>query len=171
MAELKYSKRKQTASRGAKRRLKISEIRKKEGYCEATEAQLQNQCDDILEALNLEYLRIPDDLYRILYRHANQGVKNAVSRGMGGHADNLVFIPINDKYSLCLHLELKSKKGKLHGRQKTRKVPTQISRSPETTDKLLREFMAFATKIKIRLMDWRGWHEEQRNALRQKNPK
>lgn len=64
----------------------------------------------------------------------------------GGMPDNCCFIPIGDRYSLCLHLELKSKAGKLHGKQKHGKN-WMVARSPEEVREIVDRFEADAGRL------------------------
>jgi len=165
MSELKFSKRKQTASRGNKRKLRISEIRKKEGYCDAPESAIQKQCDDLLkiyrERYGMESMRMPDCVWRYLKQHAPAYIVKEASEWMAGFADHNVFMRLTDKYSLALHLELKSKTGRLHGKQKNKsdKIPYQISRSPEKTVEILNKMIKDIEIYRIKLMY--ALHEKQ----------
>lgn len=113
------------------------------------EAALQSFTNDYLSALKIKFFRISDNFWRYLHATANPGILAEFRKQFGGMADNTAFIPISDKYSLCLHLELKTKT-QLHGRQKVeaRQLPWQIARTPEEVEKAVKEFAEAAEAIK-----------------------
>jgi len=114
------------------------------------EAALQSFVDDYLEANRIKFIRIPDQFWRFLYTTARPGILAGFRKIFGGQADNTAFIPISDKYSLALHLELKSTVGRLHGRQKieAKKLPWQIARTPEDVMAIVQKFCEDADKLK-----------------------
>ena len=109
------------------------------------EAPLQKFTDDYLSSLNLKYFRIPDGVWRWLHFNAHGGILAWFRWCFGGMADNTIFIPIGE-YSLCLHLELKSTVGKLHGRQKAeaKALPWKIARTPEEVMEHVQKFIQIA---------------------------
>lgn len=116
------------------------------------ESDLQAYTDQYLGAHHIEFFRIPDQFWKFLHAcNASTWLKKWFAYMFGGMADNTCFIPISDKYSLCMHLELKSKKGQLHGRQKVqaRKLPWQIARSQAEVEKIVQRFVADAESIQI----------------------
>ena len=134
--ELKYSKKKQT-TRYHKRRIQSIKI---------TESQLQKSCEDVLNAHRIKYLRIPDWVWRWIKWHAPPQIVKALSDRFGGVPDIVALEPIG-KYNLALLLELKTKTGKLHGKQK-HWTGNQISRDPDKTKKIIREFINDAKKLR-----------------------
>jgi hypothetical protein len=99
--------------------------------------------------MGYRYIRIPDGFWRFIHAAANPGILRWMRACFGGIADNTVFIPISDKYSLCLHLELKTK-SELHGRQKieAKALPWQIARTPEQVQKIMADYISEAEAIK-----------------------
>ena len=114
------------------------------------ESQLQRQCDDYLEAFRIRYIRIPDGVWGYLAYKASESVKIWFRKIFGGIPDNICILPINEKYNLCLALELKTKTGKLHGKQKhwSKELAVQISRSPEDTMQIIDEFVKEADRLR-----------------------
>jgi len=116
------------------------------------EAALQKFTDDYLAAKGLSYIRLPDRLWGVLHRALSKtypGVLWGLRKALGGLPDNTVFIPINDRYSLALHLELKTKSG-LHGQQKVqaRELPWQIAQTPEDVQQIVDRFIEDAEDMK-----------------------
>jgi len=113
------------------------------------ESKLQKLADDYLEWNGVENIRIPDFVWRWIARKAPEGVKIALRKALGGIPDNTCLIPINGLYSLCLSLELKAKKGVLHGKQKNKakKLSWQIARSPEEIMRIIDKFIFDAAKM------------------------
>jgi len=114
------------------------------------EDALQKQANDYLELKRIRYIRIPDAIWRWLAYKASEYVKKWFRFIFGGIPDNICIIPINDKYNLCLALELKTKTGKLHGKQKhwSKDLAVQISRTPEDTMQIIDEFINEAERMK-----------------------
>lgn len=119
------------------------------------EASIQSFVDDYLSALQIENIRIPDALWRLIHATGNPGVIAQLRKAIGGISDNTCMIPISEDYSLCLHLELKSATGKLHGKQKinAKKLPWKIARSPEEAKKFIDEFKRKSGEIRKILSD------------------
>ncbi len=110
-----------------------------------SEADLQKQCNDNLDAYGkrLKYIRIPDWIWSWLKQNAPVEVVTELSRTFGGMPDNVVFAPIGEDYNLCMALELKTKTGKLHGKQKQWKkdINTKLSRDPDETIAIIEHFV------------------------------
>lgn len=131
------------------------------------EAALQSFTDDYLKYNKIKYFRISDNFWRYLHATAHPGILAEFRKQFGGMADNTAFIPISDKYSLCLHLELKTKTG-LHGRQKieAKQLPWQIAHTPEEVTKIIGEYMekakkyAQSKKIPELLNDIEAWKQK-----------
>jgi len=117
------------------------------------ESELQAWCDDYLINKRISFIRLPDGFWGWLYYNGTEKIKKWFRFCFGGIADNTCFIPITDKYSLCLHLELKTKIGKLHGRQKIEAqiLPWQIARSTKEIEDIINKFQEDAKKIKKHL--------------------
>ena len=132
------SKRKQLAYRGWKHRSKTPAP-----TYDGPESGLQTQLDDMLAAYRIWAIRIPDGFFRWLVMCAPSGIKAWFCGVFGGIPDSLPMIRISDKYMLCCPIELKTAKGKLHGKQKTweaKGIPVQISRSPEDSIRIVDQF-------------------------------
>jgi len=125
-------------------------IKRKDGKATIKEDALQQQCNDYLEIKRIRYIRIPDSVWRWLAYKASEAIKKWFRFIFGGLPDNICIIPINEKYNLCLALELKTETGKLHGRQKhwSKELAVQISRSPEDTMRIIDEFECEAERMR-----------------------
>ena len=121
------------------------------------ESGLQLQCNDYLAIKRIKYFRIPDWLWKWLAKSMPEEILIQLRSMWGGLSDNTASIPISDKYSLTLHLELKSTKGKLHGKQKVmaKELPIQISRTPEESMKIIDSFIDEASWLKA-LLETKG---------------
>lgn len=133
---LKYSKEAQTAHR-RKRKVSVLKI---------TESQLQEQLNDLLNAYQIRYIRIPDSIWHWLKRHAPVEVVSMLSRAFGGMPDNVCFVPIDEKYSLALGIELKVKNRKKHGKQKH--WQSTVSRTPDENIETVNEYLDTVETIK-----------------------
>lgn len=120
--------------------------KRKAPVLDITESQLQEQLNDLLNAHQIRYIRIPDSIWRWLKRHAPVEVVTMLSRAFGGMPDNVCMIPISDKYSLALNIELKVKGRKKRGKQKH--WQSTISRTPDENIKLIDEFVKKAEIVK-----------------------
>lgn len=109
------------------------------------ESELQAFADEYLKIKGIDYIRIPDSIFTVLAVKAPFFMK-----GLGGHADNICFIPIADDYCISLHLELKTKTGKLHGKQKAnaKKLNWKIARSTKEIQDIIDKFEQDVEKIK-----------------------
>lgn len=114
------------------------------------EDALQQQANDYLEAKRIRYIRIPDKVWGWLAYKATEAIKLWFRKIFGGIPDNICILPINEKYNLCLALELKTKAGQLHGKQKhwSKELAVQISRSPEDTMRIIDAFECETERIK-----------------------
>lgn len=112
------------------------------------EENIQAFADDLFKIKRIKYIRIPDNVFRWLSINAPWLMKS-----LAGIADNVGMIPINDKYSLCLNLEIKTKTGQLHGRQKinAKELSWQIARSVEEVQKIIEDFEKAAEKLKEKI--------------------
>jgi len=125
-------------------------IKRKKSMLNIPELALQKQCNDTLDAYRIRYIYIPDNIHRWITMNAPEEIKIFFRKVFGGIPDNVCFIPIGDKYNLCLCLELKSAKGHLHGKQKhwEKELAVQISRDPDKTIETIKEFIKDADKEK-----------------------
>jgi hypothetical protein len=139
------------ASLRAKRKRRTPKVSQspENGYT-GNEAELQGQLDDALDALGMEYRRIPDVLWNFLKRSAPMWVVNNMVKIWRGKPDTMILIPVSDKYSLACEIELKSSKGKLSTRQDDYcgRMPVQVSRSPEKSMEIIEQMQADAAIVK-----------------------
>jgi len=132
----------------------------KKGVMHIPESANQSYADDYLATLNIQNLRIPDELWSRL------NWKDTVAKGMlangsrrtngaRGLADNTNFIEICKYFSLTLHLEQKSTIGVMTGTQKDKAkvLPYRLARSPEDTTKIVQHYIKCARKLKQFLED------------------
>lgn len=114
------------------------------------EAALQQQMDDMLDAMQIEYRRIPDRLWQWLQANCPSYIIKQLSAVWKSKPDTLMLIPISDKYSIAREVELKSRKGKLSTRQAkyAERMPVTVSRSTAENEAIVRETVEFAEKIK-----------------------
>lgn len=125
---MKYSKNQQLSHYYKKRPKKV--------FIQVPEIALQQQINDLLDAYQIKYIRIPDGIWKWLQFNAPYGVLKYFQKTFGGIPDNVCIVPISDKYNLSLCSEIKTTIGKLHGKQKqwNNDVSVQILRS--TTENL-----------------------------------
>lgn len=148
-----FSKRKQLAYRGKKNP-------PVEGV-DIPESALQRQLDDLLVGLGIRFIRIPDNFWQWLHKYSNAGqrMKKELGYYWGGLPDTIALLPISDKYMLACPIELKTKKGKTHGKQKHwghDGLIAQISRSPEQSIDIMKAFIMFAEKLKNQITQTGG---------------
>jgi hypothetical protein len=132
------------------RRKRKSKIEPENGYI-GNEAQLQSQMDDMLAALGIWDIRIPDAFFRWVKMNAPAHIQAAFFRIFGGIPDNLPMVKVSDKYLLCCPVEHKTSRGALHGKQKHwegKGIPFQISRSPESSIAFIRQLQADAAIVR-----------------------
>jgi hypothetical protein len=105
------------------------------------EASIQSAVDDYLAVINLRSVRIPDAIWRWIAAKAPTGVRMWFGRVFGGLPDNIVLIPLNERYALALLLELKTTAGQLHGKQKTesKRLPWRVARSVEEAVEIINQ--------------------------------
>ena len=120
--------------------------KRKAPVLDITESQLQEQLNDTLNAYQIRYIRIPDSIWHWLKRNAPVEIVKIMSDAFGGMPDNVCMIPISDKYSLMLDIELKVKGRKKRGKQKH--WQSTISRTPDENIKLIEEYIEQAEVIK-----------------------
>lgn len=134
-----FSKSQQTGQYGRKAR----QTKKSIAVLKCTESQLQKQCNDLLDVHHIKYLRIPDWIWAWLKLNAPVQVVKELAERFGGMPDNMCIRRINDKYNLLMALELKTTKGRLHGKQKTwnKEITVQISRTPDDTIAKIKDFL------------------------------
>ena len=143
----KFSKKKQLAYKNKKQP-------KPEGWDK--ENPVQKFAEHYLELKGIAYIRIPDELWMFLmssWSKAPEWLKKLCSKYLAGWSDLIPIIPITDKYGLVCLIECKSKKGKLHGKQKrmARELNYQIIRNDEQTIKEVNDFIKFSDDLKDKL--------------------
>ena len=131
MNKQKFSKRKQTGNR----QIDVQEYR----AIIQNESSLQEQCENLLDLMKLEYYRVPD----IIWKNRSPYLRKIASKYLKGKPDLLVMKPYDDIYIKAVAFELKTKKGKLTGGQKQfqRKLPLIIIRSFEKFQLELNNFL------------------------------
>ena len=115
----------------------------------------QKFANEYLELKKIKNIRIPDSVWSSLH-FKNQRIKILLAKGetnngLAGIADNTCFIKISDKYSLALHLELKSTDGNLSGKaqkENAKELPYQIAKSPEDVIEIVDNFIKTAEDFK-----------------------
>lgn len=115
-----------------------------------SEAEIQDQLNDMLDAYGIEYIRIPDGMWRWVMAAAPAGIQAYFKKTFQGIPDNICFLPLDDKYYLAIKLELKTQTGKLHGKQKqfARTENWIISRSTDDNIKVINDFLEKAKSIR-----------------------
>ena len=136
--ELPLSKRKQLSHR--RRRKALPDVP------EVPESALQHQLEDTLAAYQVEYMRIPDGVWRWLRHNAPPYIVKALSDSFGGMPDCFARVPLDEPYYLCLGIELKSRRGTLHGKQK--KWQSVVSRSTQESLDAVAGLLEKANKLK-----------------------
>lgn len=135
-AELKFSKSKQTGNKT----MDASEYR----ASQIKESDLQRLCEEYLELKRIAYIRVPDAIYKAIFGTSSikPHVKRLISSFIKGLPDLTLLKPIDDKYVVGRHVELKTAKGKQSQGQKTfaTKLPVKIVRSFEEFQKVVKEF-------------------------------
>jgi len=134
--------------------------KRKKPVLKITEKAIQKQANDLLDAHRIRYLRIEDWVWTwlngchvelngcggtVLKKNVPIEILTELTRRFGGMPDNVCLIPAG-KYCLALMMELKSAKGKIHGRQKHWPA-VQISRSPDETIEMVNQFIEDAEEI------------------------
>lgn len=123
-------------------------LQHKDANAVSSEDPLQKFTDEYLVIRKVDYFRIEDRFFRWVKMKASPTVQKWFFWMFGGRPDNTCMEPIG-KYSLVLNLELKSKSGQLHGRQKrnSRNQPWQVCRSPEAVQETVEAFISDAKML------------------------
>lgn len=135
---LKFAKETQVRKRG--RRSKKAQV---------PEALIQRHTDDVLAARLIENLRVDDEFW-IWARYQTPYWRRKLAGMFKSLPDNTCWIPISEKYSLCLHLELKTTVGK-HSqgqKKKARVLPWVTARTMSEVTKIIDEFVEDAKRIR-----------------------
>ena len=135
--------------------------KRKNPKVDINEDALQKQANDLLDWMHIGYYRIPDFVWLWLKNNAPIEVLRALSDCFAGKLpDNFCFEKLTDKYLIALPLELKTKTGRLHGKQKkyARDYNWQISRSPDETIEIVNQFKADAELYTKYLKEVEFWN-------------
>lgn len=118
------------------------------------ESLIQRHTDDRLTENLIENLRVDEEFW-VWARHQAPRWRKKLASMFKSLPDNTCWIPVSDKYSLCLHLELKTKTGKLSQgqRKKDRVLPWQIARSFSEVDRAIGDFVLAAERVRKALED------------------
>ena len=148
---MKFSKEKQLIYR------KKKDAPTKEGS--KTEAPVQAALELYLELKGLPHFRIPDSIWRWIHNgksNVPDYMKKLFSKSLAGWPDDMVFIPVTDKYLLACPLEAKSRTGRFSSsKQKSmaKDLNYQIPRSPEDVINMIEDFISFATQLREELKE------------------
>ena len=109
------------------------------------EADLQRQCEQYLEVMGIDYIRIPNAVYNMIFGPHSKLTgqqKSFCAKYLKGLKDLFVLVP-DSEYVRGIVIELKSAKGKLSQGQKKkhRNLPTHIVRDFRRFEELINEFM------------------------------
>lgn len=119
-----------------------------------TEAPVQAALNYYLDLKGIDYFRIPDELFTFLIYHLEKAIREhrvseeikikKLLKTLKGWPDNMVHIPLTEKYLLSCPIECKSDKGKMHGEQKNkgRRLNYQIPRSEKEAIGIVERFLA-----------------------------
>jgi len=120
------------------------------------EDAIQSTVDYKIKAYRIYSQRIEDIVYTTLFANNNMPLwkKTKLADSIAGIADNVVMMPINDRFCLCMHLECKSDVGSMNVAQKKRakQVPYNIIRTEKEFDSILREFNNITDRI-VKLLE------------------
>ena len=112
-----------------------------------TEKTLQKAVNQYLKITHYPYIRIPDEIYRVCFASKNvpAHLKKIIADHIAGLPDNIIAIPIGEKFFIGCAIELKSPKGKLSKKQKEyQKIfNTNVIRNIEGLIELLSELKQF----------------------------
>lgn len=113
------------------------------------ESLIQRHTDDELAGRLIENLRIDDEFW-IWARYQTPYWRRKLAGMFKSLPDNTCWIPISDRYSLCLHLELKTTVGKLsQGQKKKRRVlPWVTARTMGESTEIIDKFVEDAKRIR-----------------------
>ena len=131
ICNLKFSKSKQLDNK----KIDVQEYKE----IHSDEAALQNQCENLLNTLKIEYYRVPD----FIWKNKSPRLRNLASKYFKGKPDLLCLIPFDDIYIKAIAFELKTEKGRLTQGQQNwqRRLPLIIIRSFEQFQECLNSFL------------------------------
>ena len=113
------------------------------------ESALQNQLNDLLLQVQLKYIRMSDTIWNWIIHHAPPKIRKMLSEMFAGMPDNIVIAPINERYNLCMAIELKTEKGVFGKKQKNwrEEIAVQENRSTKENEKSVLEFLETQKKL------------------------
>ena len=125
----------QTASRGRKPRKASSAQDIGPVQADVAEVAIEAQAEGLLDALRIEWRRVPDSLWRFLKQSAPVWITVHMAKRWKHKPDLLLLLPIGGGYSLAKEIELKSAKGKLSPGQEeyAARMPVTVCRTPDQT--------------------------------------
>lgn len=104
------------------------------------EKDLQKMVEDFLNAKKVDFFHIPDSLWKVLYYFKN---KFYFFKCLGSLPDIILYQKTNKRgIYKCLFIELKTKYGSLHGKQKLKKADWIICKDFETAKSEIERFLS-----------------------------
>jgi hypothetical protein len=135
-----------------RRRGNVTTVSKIEAALYVPEALIQGQMDDLLAAKRIRFLRFPDAFFQWMKMHAPENIQKWFFGLFGGIPDTIALFPLGDKYMLACAVEIKTTKGKLHGKQKHWRKDTgmvaQISRGSDDNIRIIEAAELLAVKLR-----------------------
>jgi len=156
--QVKFSKEEQVGFR------KKKDLPAKEGS--DTESPVQEALDMYIELKALPHIRIPDSIWRWIHsKKANVPtyMKKIFSDSLAGWPDDMIFLPLTDKYLIACPIEAKSRTGRFSSskqKKMAKELNYQIPRSPVASINIINEFIDFATQLREELEESSKEEEE-----------
>lgn len=124
---------------------------------ECPEEHMQKAVNQYLELKKIDYIRIPDEIFKWIKIHTPPWIQMFFFRTFKTRPDNTVIIPIGNGIAIALLLELKTqdadgrKIGTLHGNQRFHSGEWVVCRSVNSALMKIDEFVEIAEKLKIHI--------------------
>lgn len=136
-----------------------------------TETELQQYLNEHLDAEGFSYFRIPSWFWDWLLKNAPPELLDEIRRLWGGLPDSIIFVPVKVggfDFTMCLMLELKSKDGTMHGKQKRwhKRLPVYIGRTKPEVVQIMSEFLSIVDVV-FQLLE--GYNDGDRFRLLNEN--
>lgn len=114
------------------------------------ESHLQKRVDSILKFYHLKNIRIHSSFWRWVWFHCPVKIKKLFTEYFTGMPDNIMFLPLDDNFSLCLQVELKTKIGKQNAAQKkwAKEISVVICRDDKEFQEILKKYFDLQKKIR-----------------------
>ena len=111
----------------------------------APEASIQEQAEELLDALGIRYIHIPANLQRYLRVTAPPQIAAEASRAFKGLPDIVAFRQGSGAYADCLLLEIKTEAGRLSQGQVNwhRGLPVQVTHGWAETKAAILQFAGY----------------------------